>query len=171
MANVDRPHGASCISPHRGEQPYDVDSGYGTALFKGDIIVLTADGNIEAAAAGDNVAGTSRGIIGATSDYSDASTAKLVSVADNPFQQYNMQDDAAATGAQTTIGQNCDHVAGAGSTKTLMSAHELGFGSLGTATAGFRILDLIARSDNSAGNNADWRCVVNEYFTQTTTGI
>jgi hypothetical protein len=52
-----------------------------------------------------------------------------------------------------------------------MSAHELGFGSLGTATAGFRILDLITRSDNSAGNNADWRCVVNEYFTQTTTGI
>ena len=156
MANADTPNGF-LATPLLRARPYSVDSSNGTALFINDIVEMEADGNIAAGTEGDDR------LIGSTLDYLAVSTAGTVAVADHPQQEFHAQDDASATGALDDIFQNCDHAPGAGSTTTLLSGHELKFSTLVQTVASFRILDLVANAENSAGNNAVWRVLLNEH--------
>lgn len=166
MANVDDPHGFQPVSPIYSCNRYDKDAS-DTVIYKGDVVDAEADGSISNAAAG------SVQILGASADYSAASTAKdNMMVWDNPMQQYNAQDNADATPARTDVGLMADHEANApGTTSLLRSGFELDWSTRSTAAAGFRILDLIVRPDNSIANNADWRVVCVEHAALATTGI
>ena len=163
MANTDRPHGFDIFGPLLRLRPYDVVVGYGTAIFVGDVAAGAAAGGIEAAT---TVTAVTK--VGSAQSYSAASTAATaeagnpVLVADDPHQMFEAQDDAGGTSATTWIHNSFDHVAGAGSTTTLLSAHELGGASASTSDGGFVILDLVTRVDNTAGDNADWVCQMNQ---------
>ena len=165
MANPDTPMGFSAVSPLLSCQPYTVLAAYTTAIYKGDVLKAVTAGAVNIAEA------TSTEIIGATDDYSAASTLGTVMVWDSRFQQFAAQDDAGATPTQSIIHQNCDHVAGTGSATTLLSAHELAFASIDADTHSFRILDCIDKPDNVIGVNAIWRCFVNEHSHNNTTGV
>jgi len=164
MANTDRPHGFVPYGPLLRTRPYDQDSGDGTAIFIGDVVDMEADGNISPAAV-DSVAK-----IGAALTYSAASTANPASatapadpvlVADHPDQLLEAQDDGSGTVAQSLIGSKADHAAGAGSTTTLLSGHELDASDMDGNAAGFAILDIVNRPDNEVADNADWVCQLN----------
>lgn len=162
MANKDRPRGFTAKGQLLRMNPYDFsEGGDGTgattlAIFRGDMVEAAADGEIEAATAG------SIKIIGASMTHHVASTATTaanqVLVLDNPHQLYEVQDD----GTEDPPGrdeafQGCDHVAGTGSAKTLLSGHELNLTNGGVSTGGFKILGAIEREDNDPDLvNADW---------------
>lgn len=156
MANADTPNGF-LATPLLRARPYSVDSSNGTALFINDLVEMEADGNIAAGTVSDDH------LIGSTLDYLAVSTAGTVAVADHPQQEFHAQDDGGGVTTQLSVFQNCDHVAGAGSTTTLLSAHELGFGTLAATVKTFRILDLVANSENAHGANAVWRVLLNEH--------
>jgi hypothetical protein len=159
MANIDRPHGFNCKGPSLRVNRYTQDASDSTAIFKGDVVDMDNDGNVSPAAVDSIVK------IGAAETYSEASTATTnaspMILNDHPSQLYFAQDDAATTSAQTDMGNSVDHVAGAGSTTTLLSAHELGLGSLSTSNGGFVLLGLLERPDNAFGANADIVCQLN----------
>ena len=157
MANADRPNGFEPILLI-SSRPYNADAGDSTAVFINDVVEAEADGNISPAAAGSVL------ILGAALDYSAASTANLVAVADSPMQEFHAQDDAGATLTQAALFTNCNHVAGAGSTTTLHSAHELDSANLVTSTAGFQLLDIVSNVDNAAGDNAVYRVVCKNHM-------
>lgn len=156
MANPDTPKGFRAISPVYGGGVYAAVSTYATAIFKGDVIDAQTTGYVQAAAA------QSTAIIGASEDYGAASTNREVFVYDNPAQKYSAQDDASGTPAQTHLFNNADHVAGAGSTTSKMSAHELAWSTIVNTTGGFTILECVANPENSIGDNAEWICMINE---------
>lgn len=160
MANTDRPHGFTPFGPLLRARPYSQDADDTTAIFIGDIVDGENDGYVSPAAA------SSVAKLGASLVYSAASTATTsanpIIVSDHPSQLYEAQDDGASTPSQTIVFNICDHVAGAGSTTTLLSAHELGLGSLSTSDGGFKILEGVRREDNDiTAVNADWVCQLN----------
>jgi hypothetical protein len=159
MANTDAPYGFSPKGPILRQQPKDVLVGYGTAIFINDLVSATADGVVNAAAAGDNV------ILGSSSTYSAASTVAQASdgtalmVTDHPDQLYEAQDDGSQDPpALDEVHQNADHsTATAGSTVTLKSGHELALSDGKTAAAGVVILRAVDREDNDkTAVNCDW---------------
>jgi len=158
MANTDAPYGFSPKGPILRQQPKDVLVGYGTAIFINDLVSATADGVVNAAAAGDNV------ILGSSSTYSAASTVAQASdgtalmVTDHPDQLYEAQDDGSQDPpALDEVHQAANHIAGTGSTTTLKSGHELALSDAGTSTGGFVILRAVDREDNDkTAVNCDW---------------
>jgi hypothetical protein len=161
MANDDRRYGFSPKGQLLRQQPYDADASEGTGIFIGDVMMMESDGNVAPATAASIVK------LGSSNVYNAASTVSVQSnpimINDHPDQLYMAQDDGGGTVAQTEIGRICDHVAThAGSTTTLLSGHELGFGSLGTSNGGFKLLDIVNREDNdNEADNADWVCQLN----------
>jgi len=157
MANTDSAYGFSPKGPLLRQQPKDVLVGYGTAIFKGDLVSAVTAGSVQAAAAGDTV------ILGASTAYSAASTVAsaetgtALMVADHPDQLFMAQDDASETPAMSEVHQAANHVAGTGSTTTLKSGHELALSDAGTSTGGFVILRAVDRPDNEkTAVNCDW---------------
>ena len=186
MANSDRPRGAVPVghldgSPYCAKlQTFNVDSSNGTAIFIGDFIMLQADGNVAPATAGNTqIVGVCQGVkvdraVAATEHpgYLAASTAGSIRVEVGPDVIYQVQEDSVvSTLAATDRFANADFIAGAGSTTTGMSAHEIDSSSVTTSTAGLRLLKTVARSDNAIGANADWLVVINEHAFKTTSGV
>lgn len=162
MANTDRPHGFGGFGAHLRLNPYDVLVGYGTAIFIGDVVVMTADGTLEMA---DTVSAQTK--LGASASHSAASTAtssaEPLLVLDHPDQLFEAQDDGVSvTVHQNLIGSKADHIdTHSGSTTTLLSGHELDGSDMTSGAGGFAILDLVQREDNTVANNADWVCQLN----------
>ena len=166
MANTDNPNGFRPKGNLIRLQPYDADATGSTAIFIGDIVEVETDGGIIPATGGDT------GILGASMEYSAASTASTdMPIADAVHQVFIGQDDASGTSAQASIGGNADHIAGAGSTTTLLSGHEIAISTLTTATAGLRILQLVNRPDNAFGAWSELEVEINEHALKSTTGI
>lgn len=196
MANVDRPKGLVPIgtldgSPYNAAiREYPVDASNGTAIFIGDAITLEDDGNVTPAAAGGIILGVCVGIkvtgesgtvdnhgnflstgnLSTTEHpgYLAATTAGRILVAVGPDILYEIQEDSVG-GAMviTNIGTNGNLVAGAGSTTTGISAHELDSSDVITndasaATAQLRVVDFVRRPDNEIGANAKWVVRINE---------
>lgn len=191
MANTDSPRGAIPVgtlsgSPWAGSvREYPVDSSNGTAIFRGDFITLEDDGNVAPAAAGGVLLGVCVGVrvnrtIAATEHpgYLPASTAGYVLVCTAPDAIYEIQEDSAG-GAMvaTNVGSMGDIVAGAGSTTTGLSAHELDSSDVITkdasaASAQLQVIALVPKEDNEIGTNAKWHVVINEHaFNPRTTGL
>lgn len=188
MANSDAPRGAIVVSNGNGSsyngqaREMEVDSSNGTAIFPGDFITLEADGNVAPAAAGGVIYGLCVGVkinpaVAATihPGYLPASTAGQVYVAVGEDLVFSMQEDSVGGSlALTAVGSNVDIIAGAGSTVTGLSGHEI---DSSTSTDGLpgsaqlRIIGLDTRVDNAVGTNAKWLVKVNESHLSNTTGL
>lgn len=191
MANVDRPNGLRPIrmldgSPYNAQvMTFPVDASNGTAIFKGDLVVLEDDGNVAPSGAGGAVLGVCVGVsvdrdVAATEHpgYLPASTAGNVLVEIGRNVVFEIQEDSAGGAmALTNIGSNGDVVAGAGSTTTGRSAYELDSSDViakdaSAATAQLRVLGLNTRQDNEVGTNAKWDVIINEHqFADSGTGL
>lgn len=186
MANTDRPRGAIPVGTISGSpwgatvREYNVDSSNATAIFRGDFVTLESDGNVAPAAAGGIVLGVCVGpvvsrTVPATEHpgYLPATTAGKVLVAVGPDVLYEVQEDSDTSNlALTDVGANIDIIAGAGSTVTGVSAHELDSSSVTAAgSAQLRIVGLKAAPDNAVGTNAKWVVRVHESHWTTTNGV
>jgi len=167
MANTDAPRGFWPLRHHSGgsmarSSPYTIATGYGTNIFRGDVVKLVAGGGIELAAAGNRFLGIFDGVQYTASDgsmkyakYWPASTTATnitAYVYDDPNLLFGVQSAGSTVAAD--VGNLGDHVAGTGSTTTGISAHELN-GSTGTGTAGFRVLGKIEEPNNAYGTNVN----------------
>lgn len=150
MANKDQPIGFRTYGPILRVSPYDIDAA--TAIFINDLLDMSVnDGYPNAAAAG----GTR--LIGTSAEYrTSSSAAGVIYVPDDPQQLWIAQDNAGSTLAATNVGNMCDHVAGAGSSTTYLSGHELDSTSpSGSQATGFVIKGYDHRIDNAWGANVD----------------
>ena len=125
-----------------------------------DVVKLVAGVGIEAAAAGNRLLGVFQGVKYTAADgsqvyakYWPASTVATdieATVYDDPNILFGAQSSGSSVAAD--VGELADHVAGAGSTTTGQSAHEIN-GTSTTGAAGFRIIDKIDQPDNAWGTN------------------
>lgn len=162
--NVDAPVGFNPTVVLRAT-PYDTSTA-ATAIFIGDIVEVATDGYLIPATGADTA------LYGSAGDYSAASTQTLdVAVFDHPDQMFTAQDDASATTDIAYGGSNNDFIAGAGSTTTLLSGHEIAVSTVTAATANIRMIHLVNRPDNAYGANSEWVVQINEHAYKSTTGI
>lgn len=185
MANVDAPSGLRYVGNIAAAMQsglavlYDVDSSNGTAIFKGDLVKLEADGNIAPAAAGDRALGVAVSVkpdydVAATihPGYLPASTAGKILVVTDPNALYEIQEDSVGAAlAATDKGALVDIIAGAGSTTTGRSAHEVDSSTLGTSNGQLKLIKLVDRSDNAVGDQAKWVVKINEHYFSSEAGI
>ncbi len=177
MANVDRPRGARPVnkdgSPYNGSlRKMQVDSGNATAIFRGDFVVQEADGNIAPATAGatNKIVGVAVSpvvdrSVAATEHpgYIPATTAGYVMVAPAESCYFQIQEDGVTSQlAATERGARINFIAGAGSTTTGISAHELDSNTVGQdATFQLSLIEKIEAEDNEYGAWAEWIVKVN----------
>jgi hypothetical protein len=177
-ANANRPSGARLVGTLSGSD-INVRTRQYTALstnaiFPGDFVKLGDAGTVDVAAAGDVLLGVCIGIVPNYSDlskrYKPASTAGTLLVCDDPNAVYEIQEDSVGnTMATTNIGSNGDIVATAGSTTTGQSQMQLDSSDVvakdGTpASAQLRVVGIVPRDDNVAGNDyGKWLVVINEH--------
>jgi len=182
MANVDRPKGAVPVRMTNGSKnipinSYAVDASEGTAIFVGDFVRLEADGNAAPAAAGERLLGVCVGVDGDLDDlsrrYNPATTAGTIFVADHPDTLFEVQEDDGGTALTAAArGALVDIVAGAGSTTTSISAHELDQDSVDTTSGQLRLRQLSTNDPNNTyGDNADWLVTIHEHEFTATTGV
>lgn len=176
MANTDTAKGFDPTGVMYGLGRYQCDAGLGTAIFRNDLMEMEDDGMVRIAeAANTQLVGSIQGTTAATTAQKAlvaASTAATLLIADNPDQKYIAQDDGDTdTSAQTYIGMNAELIAGAGSTTTGLSGHEIDIDTKNASAAQIRLLDLLRAPDNAFGANADFVCVINEHFLKTTSGV
>tara|TARA_R110000772_G_scaffold16184_9_gene46247 strand:- start:1263 stop:1856 length:594 start_codon:yes stop_codon:yes gene_type:complete len=195
MANVDRPNGATAIDSLTGApvvakmNAYNVDSSNATAIFPGDFMQLEADGNVAVATAGATnlIIGVCGGVevaaptqedgflsnnnIGVTEHpgYLPVSTAGSVLIIDDPDQLFLVQ--AAGTITADDQGQNAPIVAGAGSTTTGRSAHEINATTTSTINQ-VRLIRPYKAADNDVTlADSKWIVQITEHFYRQTSGV
>lgn len=138
---------------------YRIASGYAADIGTGDAVKLAADGTIQVAAAGDRILGVFNGCNYTASDGTPTFSPRWISgtaqqtgstVDANVYDDYGIvyEIQSGGTPAVTNIGNLADHVAGAVSAVTGRSAQSLS-GTMSTAAAGFRVLDIINKPGNS----------------------
>ena len=205
MANADTPFGLRPVrhrngAPYNGAvTPYYIPSGYGTALYIGDPVVITGTANTSAvkvpgvgdfgpgtlqeinkatAAGGNYISGVIVGFAANVSDlskqYNPASTERVALVADDPDLVFEIQEDGVgATLAATDMGLNADLVyTHSGSAYTGQSGAELDISTKNTtATLQLKILRLVNRSDVELGVNGKLEVAINLHTQRYTTGI
>ena len=192
MANIDRPNGAVAVDTITGApvtaklNAYNVDVANATAIFPGDWVKLEADGNVAPAAVGDILIGVCAGVevapptkedgflsnnnIGVSElpGYLPALTAGVILVTDDPDQLYEIQSDGTITIDDT--GDNAEIVAGAGSTTTGRSAHEVSSTTI-VGAAQLRLIRPVKRADNDVTlANGRWVVMINEHSYRTAAG-
>lgn len=174
MANTDAPRGAWPVRHLTGgvirAREYPIASGFGTNIFDGDFVKLVAGGGIEDADAGDRLLGTFAGVKYTNSQgeqifskYWPASTVSADAKAlvyDDPNIIFGIQSAGSTVAAD--VGNLGDHVAGAGSTSTGKSGHEIN-GTTAATQAGLRVLGKIDRPDNDWGTNVDLEVQIYEH--------
>ena len=166
MPNTDAPHGFDAHAPFYGMEEFETDAAEGTDIFIGDVVDGEADGYISPAAAGSDV------IVGIANSYLSNSAAGKVRVHFDPHQSYSVQCVSGTTPAVTDYFANANHIAGAGSTTTKKSAHELDISSLSTSDLGFMILGAFPQVGNNATQeHAEYRVRLNEHALQKAGGV
>lgn len=190
MANVDQPFGLKPVrymsgAPYNGAvNAYFVPSSDSTALFIGDPVIKTGTSNTTAqkeyqpgmlpvvtratAATANAVTGVIVSVEHVTHEsavYREASTDRIVYVADDPDIVFQIQDDAAATLAATDVGGNANIALDtAGSTVTGLSGAELDASAIATTAAHqLTILRLANVQNNELGDNAIWEVRLNNH--------
>ena len=183
MANVDAAFGFVPIRHMSGNAPrtnqYTITSGLAENIFKGDLCILTTAGVVTPHTATEvNNIGVFDGCSFTAADgsyvYSEywpsgtVATDIIAHIYDGPYTVFRAQ--SAGTTAQANIGNNCDVVAGVGSTLTGQSGFELN-GTMAAGTASCRILALYPAPDNEFGANAIMEVLINEHLLKATAGI
>jgi hypothetical protein len=152
--------------------PYQIVSGYGTSIFRGDPVAFDTNGTLKIAAAGSVIVGvfwgctyqTTTGIAPYTpSNYWPASTSTANSapaiayVIDDPdvvftIQETNGSGVAGTALTQTAVGQNFNFLVGSGTTLTGISTTSLNNASgPTTSTANLKIIQFDPNIANTAG--------------------
>lgn len=171
----------SVMSPRR----YEVASGYGTALFPGDLVTLVAAGTIQAAAAGSGtiigaiahcsfVATTGFRVYGqyipATTTYTPTARGSLnasyVYVWDDPSIEYIASVKVATTAAlnYAGVGANMAIAVDAGDTVYGRSGHKLD-GTYVAGDAQMRILEMLRAPQNDLTSQYQQVvCMINDGF-------
>lgn len=190
MPNLDTPFGARLVG-HTSGSPLNArirqyTATTATAVFPGDFVKMVDAGTVEPAAAGDALLGVCIGVVPTYTDlslkYKPASTAGTILVCDDPSAEYEIQEDGDGAGAgaaftTAAVGSNGDIVATAGSTTRGMSLMELDSSDVlakdtTPASAQLRVVALVNRIDNAAGNFAKWIVRINEHqFAQNSIGL
>jgi len=177
MANADRPSGARPVnrdgSSYNGSlRKVQVDASNATAIFPGDFVVREADGNYTPATAGATnvIDGVVVGVVvdrtvAATEHpgYLPATTAGYILIAPAESCYFAIQEDGDTTPLTAAArGARVNFIAGAGSTTTGRSAHEIDSTAVGVdATYQLSLIDYVQREDNEAGAYAEWIVKVN----------
>ena len=182
MANLDAPFGFRPVGElgsevnNGGTSKYLIASGYGTAIFKGDIVQLLTTGYISVSA---NSTATNIGVFNGCF-YNDPTTQKPTwsnyypgsitpsvgsieaFVYDDPNKLFEVQ--SAGTLTQAAVGDNADQVYAAGSTINGASKSELG--SVAGGSAQMRIIRICEDPENSdiSSANANWIVRFNEHL-------
>lgn len=192
MANVDSPFGLKPVA-HRNGAPYNgsfrlysVAAGNGTAIMKGDPVILagtsqTINGRIYRdvvrAATGDVITGVCVGVVPVTHDsttYRAASTQRVLMIADNPDLIFEIQEVSGGTALTANdAGLNADFVVAAGSTVTGNSGVELNNATEATTnTLDLHIIGPVMREDNAIGEHCKWLVTINRHqFANQVAGI
>lgn len=175
-----------------------VASAYGTAIFAGDPVKKVSDGTVAISAAGDPVYGivaavhylnadsvfVDKNYVPASTSYTPDRFRTIVDVIPAyPGIRFKVCANAAIASvatARTYVDENCDHVAtAAGNTGTGRSGYQLDIGTHGTASAQWRLSDLLCGDDDPTNDptqtNHYWIVEANETHnlpgTFSTTGI
>lgn len=170
MANVDAPYG---LRPSRKlgggtvvSNAYSIAGGYASAIFSGDVVMMTGTGNnIELAPAGTvNAIGVFAGcnFIDAEGRVTfkpywpagqtiEANTTVQALVYDDPDIIFRAQADSLAEAA---VGALADWVAGTGNTKTGRSGAEVQGSVTGLIDKSLRVLRLLPEVGNAYGDHA-----------------
>lgn len=182
MANVDSPRGLwplySKVGGEIRQGRYRVNDATDTGLFKGDLVSIEDGGNIDASAvdAGVIVVGVFAGAEATksgkrvwlntipadpiTAGYSDI----WAYVWDDPYTVFGIQADTGTALAEaTSLYETANHVAGAGSATTGISAHELDASDVGTGGQ-LKIIGKIDRPDNTWAEHVDLEVMIAEHF-------
>ncbi|MBF0399956.1 MAG: hypothetical protein HQL90_04240 [Magnetococcales bacterium] len=188
MANPDTPFGLKPVR-HKSGCCYDgaatamyKNSGYGTAVYIGDPVLVVAGGSnsaavgefqpgtlqeVELAAAGGYISGV---VVGIRPDpnnlqrtYSPASTEAVLFVCTDPDVLYEIQEVSGGTAlTAAAVGLNASFVYAAGSTYTGLSGVELDNSTEATTQAlELKIRGLVDRADNVIGEHAKWLVQIN----------
>lgn len=153
MANRDEVKGFEPWGRVSPFNEYEAD----TTIYKGDLLKLKSDGQVEPCAAGTVPA------IGVAMSYATAGNKVLV--ADDPNQQFICQsDDATEPAAQTACGMNFNIVVGTASTLYKRSAMEID-GNTGATDSNLpvKFLRLAPNVDNAFGANAKMIVTINNH--------
>jgi hypothetical protein len=193
MANVSEKFG---LRPYRkldgtplvgAQNRYTVKAGYATAIYQGDLVVPTSNGNIEK-----HTAGTSDAVVGVFNGvfYNDPTTQKptyknyypggvtptegniTAFIVDDPDAVFLMDADAAFTRADLYKNYSVTNTTGV--TQTGISKAQLDVGVSGIATTfAVQAIDISQDPDNSDTSSANANILVriNNHFFRSGTGI
>jgi hypothetical protein len=193
MANVSEQFG---LRPYRkldgtplvgAQNRYTVKAGYATAIYQGDLVVPTSNGNIEK-----HTAGTSDAVVGVFNGvfYNDPTTQKptyknyypggvtptegniTAFIVDDPDAVFLMDADAAFTRADLYKNYSVTNTTGV--TQTGISKAQLDVGASGIATTFVvQAIDISQDPDNSDTSSANANILVriNNHFFRSGTGI
>ena len=163
-----------------GYSEYGISSGYATAIYSGDPVIMTASGVVAVAAAGNRLLGVAGGC-----SYTDPTSGEptysnqypggvaaadiKIQVYDDPNQLFKVQ--SAGTVTTTNIGNNADLVYVTGNTKSGVSAAELS-GTMAATGAQFRIIRVSNDPENNTTGSANANVIVrvDEHFYGSETG-
>lgn len=194
MANPNAPFGLRPVrylngAPWTGQaRNYYCSSGYATALYIGDPVVIVGDSNdneingcppgslseIELATAGDvpspgtTITGVIVGFLPITNEstiYRAASTERVALVCDDPNVVYQVRDDGSGTLTADTVGLNAVLVSGTGNTGSGLSGWALdGNADAPAADASNQlfILGLAKQPNNELSDYAIWEVKLNQ---------
>jgi len=183
MANANTPQGLRPVgnvpgAPYAGSvRSYSVPSGDATAILIGDPVKLVGTGqtingevyaDVARAATGDVILGSCVGVEMITREstiYREASTQRIIKVADDPNALFEAQENSGGTAfTANDVGLNCNFIVAAGSTVTGMSGVELDTSTEATTnTLDLKIVGLARRQDNAIGANAKWLVRINRH--------
>lgn len=183
MANANTPLGLVprkylSGAPYNGAvNQYAHDSGNAVAIFVGDLVTMTGASstigdqilpNVVQSATGDIFQGVCVGVIPitqASTIYSEASTQRIILVADDPNLVFEAQENSGGTPfTANDIGLNCNVIVGAGSIVTGQSGMELNTATEATdATLDLKITGFLNAPDNAIGANAKWFVRINRH--------
>lgn len=183
MANADSPFGLRPVrymsgAPYNGAaNVYSTATGDGTAIYLGDPVGIsgtaqTINGaiyqDVDQAATGDKIVGVVIGVLPVTQDstkYREASTQRLLLVADDPGLLFEIQEVSGGTAlTEAAIGLNANFVVAAGSAVTGQSGVELDNSTEATTnTLDLQIVGFVNRADNAVGEHAKWLVRINRH--------
>lgn len=157
-ANTDAPFGAMPYDVIRRISAYNKDAA-AARIFPGDFVALSADGNVDVAAAGDR-------LVGVAAEGSANATAKTdFLVYDHPDQLFTAQaDDGGTALAQTNVGNNCDILATTGDTTTGRSLQEIDQSTAITGSAQVKIVALHPIEAGTFGANRKYVVRIAEHI-------
>lgn len=184
MANANAPSGLNPVrylsgAPYNGAfNIYSVAAAYGTAIYVGDPVVdigtsqTNADGSItkdvQLAATTDVMTGVVVAVLPVTRSstvYREASTYRLLAVADDPNLLFEVQEGTGGTALTANdAGLNISFAAGTGSTTTGKSGLTIDNATEATTnTLALKIITPVNRPDNAIGDSCKWLVRINRH--------